>query len=199
MDVTTCSSCGQQESKHIHNSNFTASRGITLIELLTVLAILAITLGIGIPSVTAMIQTNRMASAINSLSGSFAYARSEAITRGHEVIICKSADGEFCTQEGNWEQGWIIYHDQNGNETRDEDETLYRVQDALPPGIEVRFSAFRSKHYVHYWATGFTKMNGTFTFCQQNSPAEPKALILNKVGRIRKSRTHWDGSPLECS
>ena len=198
MDVTYDQSCDQQDLKFLQTSIFNASRGFTLIELITVLAIVAIALGIGIPSVAAVIQTNRMAVAMNSLSGSFAYARSEAITRNHETIICKSRDGSFCTTKGGWEQGWIIYHDQNGNEKRDEEETLVRVQNALPPGIEVNFSAFRSKHYVHYWPTGFTKMNGTFTFCQANSPLRPKALILNKVGRIRKSQTHWDGTPLEC-
>ena len=198
MDITTHDSCGRQEQNHIDNLSFIACRGFTLVELLTILAIIAITLGIGIPSVSAIILTNRLAEAMNSLSGSFAYARSEAITRNHEVVICKSSDGLFCTREGNWEQGWIIYHDKNENEKRDEAETLLWVQDALPPGIEVRLSAFRSTHFVHYWASGFTKMNGTFTFCQENSPAEPKALILNKVGRIRNSKTHWDGSPLEC-
>ena len=173
-------------------------RGITLIELMTVIAIIAITLGFGIPGVSAIIQTNRMAAAINTLSASFALARSEAVTRNQEVVICKSHDGVVCTNKGGWEQGWIIFADTNGNETRDEEEPRFRIQDALAPGIEVSFSAFRSDHFVHYWPTGFTKMNGTFIFCQGNRPELTKGLILSKVGRLRKTKTRLDGSPLEC-
>lgn len=198
MDVSLNQPHGQVDHGYLQTFKLEALRGITLIELLTVIAIIAITLGLGIPGVSAIIQTNRMASAINTLTGSFALARSEAVTRNQEIVICKSRDGVLCTNKGGWEQGWIIFADNNGNERRDKEEPRFRVQDALPPGIEISFSAFHSDHYVFYWATGFTDMNGTFIFCQQNRPELTKGLILSKVGRLRKAKTRHDGRPLEC-
>ena len=198
MDVIFNRPHGQIDHGHSQISSANNQLGITLIELMTVLAIIAISLAVGIPSVSAIIQTNRMATAMNSLSGSFALARSEAVTRNQEVVVCKSQDGLFCTKKGGWEQGWIVFEDTNGNEFHDEEEPRLWVQGNLPPGIEVSFSAFHSKNYVYYWPSGFTKMNGTFTFCQQNRPGLSKAMILNKIGRLRSSKTLHDGSPLEC-
>lgn len=198
MDVSLNRSHGDLDHGHLQNCKFKNNQGFTLIQLMTVIAIIAVSLGIGIPSVSAMVQINRMATAMNTLSANFALARSEAVTRNQEIVICKSRDGVFCTRKGGWEQGWIIFEDSNGNESRDKEEKRFWVQDTLPPGIKISFSAFRSDNYVHYWATGFTKMNGTFIFCQQNRSELTRALILNKIGRLRKSKTRHDGSPLEC-
>lgn len=198
MDVSLNRSHDDVDHGYLQNFKSKNTRGFTLIQLMTVIAIIAVTLGVGIPSVSAMVQINRMATAMNSLSASFALARSEAVTRNQEIIICKSRDGVFCTRKGGWEQGWIIFEDSNSDESRDKEEKRFWVQDTLPPGIKIGFSAFHSKHHVHYWATGFAEMNGTFIFCQQNSSELTKAMILNKIGRLRKSKTMYDGSPLEC-
>jgi len=198
MEVTSIKSCNENRYGNTKHLELNCQRGITLLELLTLMAILTITLGISIPGVSAMIQTNRMATAINSLSASFALARSVAITRNQEIIICKSQDGLWCTDKGGWEQGWLIYEDINGNEIRDKGEQRLRIQQDLPPGISISFSAFRSDHYAHYWPSGITNMNGTFIFCQKNRPDLTKAIILNKTGRLRKSNTLHDGSPLQC-
>ena len=195
MDVALAKSHGRGSG---HGYFHKTQQGLTLLELLTSLAIVAITFSFGIPKVFAIVHSNRLAAASNSLSGSFALARSEAVTRKREVVICKSRDGARCTKKGGWEQGWIVFIDQNYNEKRDEDEKLVRVQAALPDEIQLNFSAFRSKNFVTYWASGFSEMNGTFTFCIKNQPQMTRALILSKVGRLRKSSTKWDGTPLEC-
>ena len=199
MDVISHQPHGSSNSHHLCGHGIYHNRGFTLLQLLTSIAIISVSLAIGIPNVTAMIQTNRMANAMNTLSRNFALARSAAVTRNQEVLICASGDGRYCTRKGGWEQGWIVFIDADGDERRGEEEQILWVQEALPPGVTVVFSAFRSDYYVHYWPSGFTEMNGTFTFCYRNSAMPPKALILNKIGRIRKSQTQWDGAKLECT
>ena len=177
------------------------NRGFTLIQLMASIAVICITLSVGIPSVSAIIETNRLAKAFNTLSRHMALARSEAVKRQQEVVVCVSKDGKFCTRQGGWEQGWLVFADEDGDELRSEEEQILWVQQSLGNSMKIKFSPFPSDatHHVYYWSSGFTKMNGTFTLCPQNSQQAPRALILNKIGRVRKSSTKRDGKALECS
>lgn len=83
--------------------------GFTLIELMVAIAILAIVLGVGIPSYRDLIVNNRMAGEINDFVGSLRITRSEAIKRGVPVRMCASDDGQDCANSGPWSNGWIIF------------------------------------------------------------------------------------------
>lgn len=85
--------------------------GLTMIELLITLAVLAIVLAIGIPSFEGLLASTRVTNATNELLSAFAQTRSEAIRRGQRVTMCISTNGIQCTNAGNWEQGWIIFSD----------------------------------------------------------------------------------------
>jgi len=85
--------------------------GLTMIELLITLAVLAIVLAIGVPSFEGLLASTRVTNATNELLSAFAQTRSEAIRRGQRVTMCMSANGIQCTNAGNWDQGWIIFSD----------------------------------------------------------------------------------------
>jgi type IV fimbrial biogenesis protein FimT len=172
--------------------------GFTLLELMITLAAGTITLGIGVPIMGGLIDSNRVAGQINALRGALALTRSEAIKRNQHVVLCKSSDGQNCTKQGTWDQGWIVFEDSNQNSNRDLNENLMLVQGKLPNGHTLEYRGFRSHNYVVYRPTGFTQMNGTFILCAPNSPERSKALILMKTGRVRLSTTRADGSPLGC-
>ncbi len=76
-------------------------RGFTLLELMATITILAILLGIGIPSLTAFIQNSRVTSQANGLVSSFHLARSEAIKRGAQVRVT--------ALPGGFEAGWCVH------------------------------------------------------------------------------------------
>jgi type IV fimbrial biogenesis protein FimT len=173
--------------------------GFTFIELMITLAASAITLGVGVPFMGGLIDSNRVAGQVNALRGALALTRSEAIRRNRRVILCKSTDGQNCTNQGRWEKGWIVYEDANQNRSRDSDESIILVQEELPNGHKLDYRGFGSHNYVEYRPTGITQMNGTFILCAPNSPERSKALILMKTGRVRLSTTRADGSPLGCT
>jgi len=173
--------------------------GFTLLEIMITLAASAITLGIGVPVIGNFLDDNRVAGQVNALRGALAIARSEAIKRNQQVILCKSADGQNCTKHASWSKGWIVYADANQNKTRDADESLILVHSALLNGHTLDYRGFGSHNYIAYRPTGFTQMNGTFTLCAPNSPERSKALIVIKTGRVRLSSTRPDGSPLNCT
>jgi len=85
--------------------------GFTLIELMFTVVVLAVLLGIGIPSFREFTQGSRMATAANNLLADFNYARSEAIKRRQPVTICRSDDEATCTTDAGRFRDWIIFLD----------------------------------------------------------------------------------------
>jgi type IV fimbrial biogenesis protein FimT len=81
--------------------------GFTLIELLVTLTILAILLGIAIPSYRTTISNTRAGEYANELMASALLARGEAIKRNAVVSLCVSSNGTACGS-GGWEQGWLV-------------------------------------------------------------------------------------------
>ena len=110
------------------------TRGLTLIELMVVLAIAAILLTIGLPSLVSFIQSNRVATEISSLDSDLQFARSEAIKQGIPVSVCASADGSSCLGANNWASGWIVFPDATASGTVAAGVTPLRVRQALSSG-----------------------------------------------------------------
>ena len=101
-------------------------KGFTLIELMVVVALVAIITTIAIPSWNAMIAKNRVRAAVNDWTQSFYFARSEAVRQNTSVTICASSDGSSCTASG-YEAGWIVKVIDPNDPTQD-----IVLQDALP-------------------------------------------------------------------
>jgi type IV fimbrial biogenesis protein FimT len=106
--------------------------GFTLFELLMVMLVIAIMMGIGIPSFKYVSASNRIASELNLLTGDLQYARAEAIKEGNFVTVCASSDGATCSGGNTWQTGWIVFADANGNKTFDTgNDTLLRTRPAF--------------------------------------------------------------------
>jgi type IV fimbrial biogenesis protein FimT len=107
--------------------------GFTMIEMIIVMTIVAILLGIGVPSYKYVTTANRMSSDINGLLGDLQFARSEAIREGQAVTVCATADGATCTGAGTaWSGGWIVFVDGPVIGTIDGTDTTLRIQKQLP-------------------------------------------------------------------
>jgi type IV fimbrial biogenesis protein FimT len=166
-------------------------RGFTLVELMMVIAVACVLLGFGVPSMTALMNSNKLTAASNALLSSMRLARSEAFKRNGKVVLCKSADGVACVSKGGWEQGWIVFHDANHDGEHDPDEVLIERADALPASLRVTGNSSLSK-YVSFVATGTTRLigggfqAGTVTVCNRSATGgEARQIVLNVVGRPR--------------
>lgn len=109
--------------------------GLTLIELLIVITLVAILMGIGVPSYRYVTTSNRMATEVDSLLGDLQYARSEAVREGQYVAVCaaQSTSTPTCAASttANWQNGWIVFSDVNNDGTIESSEAVLRVRNAF--------------------------------------------------------------------
>lgn len=175
---------------------FFHQRGLTLLELMSTMSIAVVLTTTAIPAFTGLVQRNHLTTEINTFISHLHLARSEAVKRGHRVVMCRSPDGVNCGLTEGWHKGWITFADTNANRERDAGESLLRLESGKDNGITIT-SGRRRK--VVYQATGFSPgTNGTYTFCDPDHPEWAKAVILSNSGRTRLSETAPDGSPLNC-
>lgn len=87
------------------------SCGLTLIEILIVIAIVAVLAALAGPSFISTTQRFRTLSEISTFAGHLQFARSEAIKQGQPITLCASSDGANCLVTSVWNTGWIIFSD----------------------------------------------------------------------------------------
>jgi type IV fimbrial biogenesis protein FimT len=133
-------------------------RGITLIELMVAISVLAILLAIAIPSFENALLGSKLSSQANTFLASLQLARSEAIKRNGRVIVCKSANGAVCTSAGGWEQGWIIHPDGAPGE-------IIYWNTPLQNGFLLRGET-GVENSVAFERSGAAVVGGTFTLCR---------------------------------
>jgi len=89
--------------------------GVTLIELLVTLSIVAIIVAVGAPAMRDFFAMNQMSAAVNDLVTSLHVARSEAIKRETTATVCPSTNWDTpnptCTPLGSLADGWIVVID----------------------------------------------------------------------------------------
>ena len=103
--------------------------GFTLIELLITVSVLGVLLAIAIPNLRDFIVSNRLSSNVNGFIGMLSYARSEAIVRNKQVIVCpKNNTTNACVNTPDWGLYEIqIFVDEDGNNAFNSGDTLLKT------------------------------------------------------------------------
>ncbi len=93
------------------------AQGVTLLELMTAIAVLAVLAGIGVPAFTNIVRNSQIGSGSSDLVQALTVARSEALTRGRRVSVCALADEDTCAVDDAdaWQNGWIVFEDEFGD------------------------------------------------------------------------------------
>lgn len=134
--------------------------GMTLIELMTTLLVLAVVLGIGVPAFTNILDTNRMASTINQLVASIHVARTEAVKQRANATVCASSDGATCDPAASFRDGWIVFTDgippTAPNGVVDGADVVLKSRGAIPDTITTfAVDPGVGLHYVSFAPSGF--------------------------------------------
>ena len=132
--------------------------GFTLYELMITLTVVAIILSFGIPNLRDFTLNGRMTSAANDLHAAFLMARSEAAHAKTNVTICASADPMGAANcGGTWDQGYVVFIDDNANQARDAGEAILRSHPPADNGVLLRVA--NGATYFMYAPTGLGRLD----------------------------------------
>ena len=160
-------------------------RGLTLIELMMGLAVVAILLGAALPAFGDLVERQRVVGAHNDMVATMHYARALALTERRNAVVCPTTDGSRCEPGGVWDQGWMVFVDHNDDRQRNADEDIERIEQRPRQALQIRSSAFRP-HAV-FRPNGMSgASNLTLRLCDPDGVLRG-ALVLNNTGRLRKA------------
>jgi type IV fimbrial biogenesis protein FimT len=177
--------------------------GFTLLELMVALTVVGILVGVAVPSMRTMLLNNRLTSISNDLLASLQHARTEAIKRQSNVVLCATADSTAAnpTCTNGAATGWIVFQDSNGNWQADGAEPVIERHPAIDPAILVRSDG---QPVLSFASSGFAAPAGpqvpmrNIVFCDSrgvqpngaNSTA--RAVVISATGRARVVAAYAD-------
>lgn len=175
------------------SSKFKAG-GLTLIELMITLAILAVTVTAAAPAMQQLVHGSALRTQASRLLDAINLARSEAVLRNIPVTLCPStmAVSGQPTCAGRFADGWIVFTNRNRDGVVDaESDEVIRAFEALPTGYSLTNLAGTraASDPITYLPDGSSRRNLSLLVCSPGSyRLEPWTVVLNNVGRARAAR-----------
>ncbi len=149
--------------------------GYSLLELLITLAIIFLMAVLVVPSQKIFFEKNNQDTIRLQLLRAINLARSEAMLRSDNIILCHSKDQTSCS--GEWQEGYVILQQEkviNAFTNKTNGKIFWRT---FPVG----------QKNLEFLATGFSHaQNGTFWFCEKNSENPAWAILISQSGRARE-------------
>ena len=161
-----------------------ASRGMHLVEMLVVIAILSVLLAVGWPALRPVLLRQRADALQLTLHASLSSARSEALKRRELIGLCASDDGEQCSRD--WSAGWIIYRSGRHRGTPASAEDILTHHQGRTD-IAIVAQASSGRPLLFFQPDGRSPgANLTLRICAGNRLHG--RLVINNGGRIRSER-----------
>ncbi|HEY7773912.1 MAG TPA: GspH/FimT family pseudopilin [Marinagarivorans sp.] len=144
-------------------------KGVTLIEMMIVIAIAAILLAVAAPSFRSMVIRSNIDSLVDDFATAVITARTEAASRGREVMVC----ADDACRGTTWSDGWFVM-------TTDADGDLEQIaafdnSSEYPIALKKYEGATESATTsIVFTAQGYNKEQSryVFTACEPNTPVK---------------------------
>lgn len=159
--------------------------GFTLYELLVTVAILAIALALGIPSLSKIIENTRTKTAALELLAAMDQTRATSVFTGKRTVLAAQSE---------WHSGWKVFVDADDDGVLDANETVIIGREKLT-GVVIKGND-HVKRRISFINTGESRSPGrpntgtitvgTLTVCPI-SPGTGYSITLSKGGRSRLS------------
>ena len=180
----------------------TKQKGVTLLEMMITVAILAIVLTVVAPNVQGILVKNRAVATMNELSTVIQYARNSAIDEQANAVFCPSSDFATCTT--NWRNPKIVFIDVDNDGERDADEAILVATESL----NATMTLTSTNDAITFDDSGAARVETTIKLCHTSNEAQYARLLeISPQGRVRISQDSnrdgvhedTDGDDLTCS
>jgi type IV fimbrial biogenesis protein FimT len=171
--------------------------GLTLVELMVAVSVMSILMAVGIPSYRYITTSNRVSAEVNGLLLDLQFARSEALKQGRAITICPATTTLTCAGNSNWQNGWIVFMDINGNGTMDDatTEIVLKNQRSFAANNDT-FVSDNSVKFITYNREGFAAglpptAAGYITIALHDKTANKswtRCVEVNTIGKVRTER-----------
>jgi type IV fimbrial biogenesis protein FimT len=161
------------------------SQGVTLIELIVAISIVAILLSVAIPSFSSAIRSTRLTTYANELVASLNLARSEAVKRGVQVSVKRKG-----STNNNWDSGWDVFTDLDGDGVLDTADTLLKTYPALTNGFTLRTGTAGYQTFMAYLPSGLglNASSDIFRLCASSGDTmNSRSIAINALGQPKTS------------
>ena len=136
-----------------------------------------------------------MKTAMDMLQTDLNLARGRAISHNIETVICPAADSGECSGLSDWQDGWIVFTDLNGDRQKQEGEPLLKNADAVS---QLNISSSLSRTYLRFYPNGTAPgSNLTIVFCDNRGATKAGTITVSNTGRIRTA-TNGVESNTDC-
>ena len=187
------------KNNHIrHIGRARGALGMSIIELMLTVSIVAVLAALATPSFTGMIQNSRIRSQSSDLMTNLAIARAEAAKRSVRVTLCASTTWQSASPSctgggaGAWASGYIVFADVDGSGTFDAGtDTVITVAEPLTGGNTLVSNNFTGAGAVaadkfQYRPSGATNLpaaGGTFKLCDARTGNFGRQITIGVTGR----------------
>ena len=166
---------GKRDEQHDpHMRNRKGSRGITLVELLFGLAIVATLTGLALPSMRSALRAAAVRTATLDLVAGLQQTRASSIAAARPGVLCLSDMSGICLGNGGTSGAWRAFLESDGRQ-------LPLAASALPAGVLLKSSRSR----LAFWPDSLSASTATLTICDSLGIARPRVIVMSQGGRLR--------------
>jgi type IV fimbrial biogenesis protein FimT len=159
-------------------------RGVTLIEQVMVVAILAVLAGVACPSLAGLLHRQRLQVAQSDFIAALNYARGEAVTRQARLVFCPTRDHSRCSEETRWEGGWLVGLDRDHD--NQPDSAPLRTGENY---AQLIIQSSEGRRHVTFLPDGTAGgSNLTLLFCSVSQTQAPLRVVVSNSGRVRGAK-----------
>ncbi|WP_133127439.1 GspH/FimT family pseudopilin [Legionella nagasakiensis] len=156
------------------------SVGLTLIELLATLALMAFVLLCCIPSMDKSHKKNQLVFMVDQLKNNLQFARTQALIRGETLALTPLPGAN------NWRQGMMLFVDNPEHVYSPGSKIIHEWHWNYPSEWEILWQGFQSSHYLLFSANiRQSAANGHFIVKDRKTQYQ---LIVNRFGKVRENR-----------